>query len=1232
MTNKKEKSTVSNPETIQPVSAHTLTDEQRAVVLDTENHVLVEAGAGSGKTTVLISKLLYELGYQDVDGSSAPRRISLESIGAITFTRKAAGEIKERLRGEIMKRALSAPTGIEREKWLERAFAIDQAHIGTIDAFAGKLIRDYGPIAGIEAGFEILDPGDASALYVSVAEQELLSGVASGDAGAQFLVTHFGFFRSREVIIDMLSRGDILTEVLAKRSEGDLDWKKVLKTKITASDLILNQKSGEILDFMARAHQVLKASMEEQGVLDHAHVLLRAAELAKNEDVQRAFRRDLNLLLVDEHQDTSLAQVELLFHLAGIPAPIETSAVEEAEKTDGEVQEETECENIPPLRLLLVGDPKQGIYSFRGADITMWDYSRRALEAVGGREYLLQKNHRSRPSLLRFFDSLLDPIMVPEKEERQSYEINYRSLVPAREESDGPAAEFLLTHYKSSVADSADLIAHRISYMLSNPSEFPVHERNPETGVEEPRPIRARDIAILSRNLKGVAEEYERALAKYDIGSYLYGGSGLYGREEIQDVAMLMKVIADPRDPFSLTAFLRSPLGGVDDVGLLALSNHATSIASIEGENSLYKALTKCEDLEGLSSDQKSQLARALRIIRTLRSLRDRIPHHALMERALDITGYRSFLAGAPDSPAGLRNIEKLLRIARRSANEPLFQFVRNLEAKVRRADPEEEAPLYSPDDDLVTISTIHKAKGLEWPYVVIAGVNKNMFHPVSDSTPGLSREMGVVLPISLVVEEDSGRTESVTETSAAWNRYVESATKELYAESQRLLYVGATRARERIIFAGNAYKSKKKEVRSEKITGLHKQAIEQWLRYVFPKIGEAKEVTYGDQQEVARVYREAGDFEDSITMKKQESRGKNVLHSWPSPPSPEVLSKVKARPQSPLIAQRTGSVEKSATVKDEFTASELMMYERCMWKHFYGYRKSVSTPSLELGLDYELVNQITPELRGEILHEFFLDFDENWSEEQKHAEMMRILLRFLPLGEEDAIENASRLLEYANNYLGSDTYKRVKESSEVFEELPFVFEIEPGLRLRGVIDVLFCDGSGEWDIIDFKTGLFGSGSRSRHQMDTELAKRIEHYEIQAAVYALAASELLSKHNNADIMVKKFNFFFTAVGECKEVVVTEEWLEEWRGKIAELIELVRAGEYVAPPVWEKEKCANCDFIRLCRPEGVPPEELEAAASSSESGDETEGRGGIIDRRPGVFRLPVLSEGERETPA
>lgn len=1146
------------------VTRRHLTDEQRRITLNTTSHLMVEAGAGSGKTTLLIEKLAYELGHGNIDGQLPETVLDIGQVAAITFTRKAAGEIKERLRTEFLRRADRAE-GRERETWASRAFALDEALIGTIDAFAGQIIRDYGALVGVESGFEILEPGDAAALRQEIVETEILAGVERDVPGAVFLVRHFGFRRSCAILASFLNDATLLLDVADRLQDGRMSLDRLAqKGEITptAKDYILEPHGRAIVVFARAVHDAYVRRMNAEGVLDHEHVVLRAAALAEHVEVQRAFQERIKLLLVDEYQDTSHAQARLLFRLTGISGAARAAAADR---------------QTPPTRLVLVGDPKQSIYGFRHADITLWQKSKKMLEQAGGLYHTLTTNHRSRPSLVRFIDDCFGRILGKEGELESDYDVPFRPLTPMRNETDGRAVEILLAK-EAGAKNVAEIVADRIREMLDHPDNYPVFERADDS-TEVRRPLKARDIAILSRNLKGAADHYERALRERGIDSYVYGGRGLYARQEIADLTTLLRAVADPHDTAALVAFLRSPMGGMDDATLAELAAVSSAEQAGRSLGSLYDALLQAEVLVS-SPAGRDRAQRAVRLLEKLRALRDRLPHHQLIETALEESGYRAFLAGAPDAPAGIRNVEKLLRIARRAAHEPLFEFVRKLGARVQRADPEEEAPLYTPDDDLVTISTIHKAKGLEWPYVFVVGIDEPMFRKINGSEPHLSRRMGIVLPLEVMLRE-AGASPAEISGSAVWDRYFEDATRREYAEAKRLFYVAATRARDRLILAGALKDTTKPRRLTGRIDKLHQQGYEYWLRHLYQPLTRAGEegatFRYADGQHLGVIRRAADAPESNPDAAGQANVGSVVQarHWLPAPPA-SLLAYNDATPRLADLERRTGPVTTRTPLRGEFTASELLQFSICEWRHYYGYLRSISSPTIEVASRDAVVNQILPEKRGEILHDYLREYRESWSEKRQQAEMKKALLRHLPMSEEDADENARELLAHASNYLRSEWYARVRAAKNVLREIPFVAQVTPTLRLRGKIDLMFEEEDG-WRIIDFKTGLFRG---LEHRIEEEIAQRTKTYELQAAVYSLAAVA-------AGFPVREFVFFFTAPALAGTIRPDANWLSQQQLRIELGAARIQALDYGAEPVYEARRCEGCEFFALCRPKGAP---------------------------------------------
>lgn len=1158
---------------LQPI---TLTDEQEDVVRARNSHLQIDAGAGSGKTLLIVEKLAYELGYVPLDGEHVESPLNLDQVGAITFTRKAAGELKERLRARIRKLARET-SGRERERWVERSFSVDEAHIGTIDAFAGDLIRDYGALAGMEAGFEILDPGDSATIREEVAEEVIRTAVEQGSEGAQFLVRQYGYDRTSSIVQDTLDQADTLIWIL-HRSEQFTDWAR-FRFDPNHADIVLASRTEPVLALLERAYERYKERLDEEGVLDHTHVLLRACELAKQPELQAAYRADKRLIFIDEHQDTSHLQMVLLFRLAGLPG---FTGLDE----DAPVPNLTLSDGRPSLRLVAVGDPKQGIYGFRGADIEMWKTTRRVIDEADGRYMELSRNFRTRPSLARFHDSFLGPVMGTDESEMAPYEIPYRSLESDRPEHNEHAVEVHLSEIGGS-EHVAEVVADRVAEMLENPEEYPVWERQ-DDGTEVPRPVQPRDIAVLSRALKRSARHYEWAFRKRGIPCHTWGGSGLWTRPEVQELVQVLRAVADPHNPFALTAFLRSPLGGLDDVSLAELSA-VSSAAPHRGEQigSLYDALCRAEEFVGREEGQQ-RAQQAIELLEELRDYRDRVPHDRLLEIAIDRSGYRAYLAGAPDTPAGIRNLEKLIRIARRSGREPLIHFVDRIAARVQRADYEEEAPLYQPEhSNVVSIMTIHRAKGLEFPVVVLAELDQSLFWKTKGSRPYLDRRYGVVMPLDVSVTSGNpmeGTGATLGEPNR-WQTYFEEATWREYAEARRLMYVAATRARDRLLLAGSPKRQRDGVIRRPRslednsVEWLHTCTAMTWLQYLFTEQLTAPDheepVPYGSEGDEAPLRYVPDDPELSDEAEEGAEEAEERREGWPRILQTQMAGEDIDAEWSPEVERRLASLEGRVYERESFTPTELMTYDRCAQRHLLRYRHGISRPEIEVRTDDPVVRQIPPEIRGKILHHFFQRFDESWDEMEMRSQMEDIFLRAYPMATGTAEKNANHLVKQARNFINSDLFERLQQGSEERRELPFFYQLNNSTHVSGVIDWMVREEDGRWVIVDLKAGLFPGQATVTQQNADQRAVR---YRAQSALYTLAATSALEEIGQEG--VKEFLFFFTDPALSVSQDVTPEWLIDEKGRLEEIVARIRRREYgqeFCPP---ERSCRACEYVRF----------------------------------------------------
>lgn len=1291
-----------------PPAATQLTDEQRAIVVDCAHHQLVEAGAGSGKTTLLVEKLLYELGYQTIDGAGPAQSLSLSQIGAITFTKKAAAEITDRVRAALIARARAA-TGVERERLAEQAFALEQVNIGTIDSFAAKIVRDYGGHDDVETGFTVLDPADGDALRDEVAGDALLAGIRANDAGAVCLAHHFGFTRARDIVATSFDNAGLLLACREAQRAGRLGWEHLTGVTLNAVDELLRPHAAAIFAFLCAAYDQLTARMRADGVADYTTVLLMAVDLAQNPAVQREFQERVRLLIVDEHQDTNLHQVTLVGRLTGVSATARAASAAQGRGAGPAASSASTAERPPAgCRLILVGDPKQSIYGFRQADVTMWERSWRLLKLAGGKRRRLSTNHRSLPVITDFVDVVCGAVLgrppaAPRRGARAQpalpnpFEVPFLPLRSGRPE--GPGGVELLLAPETGPTAGAAIVAARIAAILEHPDDYPIAD--PAGGPGATRAPTASDIAILARNLRSAAGHYERELRDRGIGSYVYGGRGLYARPEVQDLANVLRAVAEPQHNHALAAYLRSPFGRVDDLTLaeLAAAREVGPGPRRPSGETLYDVLPRAARVVR----DRVRLRRvqvAVARLEMLRELRDRVPHDELIATAMEDARYRAVLAGAPDAPAGVRNVEKLLRIVRRAGNVPLAHFVQRFVGAVRRAEQEDEAPLYTLGDPLVAITTIHKAKGLQWPIVVLAGTDEVFFRRIDDETPALARPpIGVALPLDVVFRDD-GADVPVVERSRVWEHHTTTARLREYAEAKRIFYVACTRAQDRLLLAG-ARVSGDDHANGERdlhpkgprdLEFLHLKAPERWLRCLFPDArgttpgirlstfrarqadgseGPARTlvvrsgldamvvrptdlptVTAADTAGVTPAGAIAGAFarpaapsrglllQDGgaepaapavgapATGSGSAARGGAArargLREWPTVPmgglpafdaavrdgvapdaalaaSPERYLPEPASvgtwarspggaatddaptPRAPRwpapLPDQIARVDGRGLFRTEFTASELLQFARCDWRHHFGYVASVSQARVEAAHRDALVEAIPQAEFGDILHGYFRAYRPGWSEAERRHAMTQALLRKRPMNEEQLASNLPPLFEHADRYLSSPWFTRVTAGAPAHRELPFVVQLAPTVRLRGALDLVFTEADGA-RVLDFKTAIFQNVDAAR--LDRLLDAKAREYDVQAMVYALAA-----QHSAGTVPVREFVFFFTSVGEWRTLPISPAWLAEARGRLVDLVEALRRATKVRDslprPRWERSKCLNCEYSSLCRP-------------------------------------------------
>ncbi|MFH1690204.1 MAG: UvrD-helicase domain-containing protein [Candidatus Eisenbacteria bacterium] len=1074
---------------------------------------LVEAGAGTGKTTVLVNRLLALL----------RSGISISRIVAITFTEKAAGELKIRLRSELEHAARNAE-GEDAEALNSALHQIDRAQVNTIHSFCSSLLKERPVEAGVDPNFGVADEYRRTVMLDTVWDawlrEQFSESLPSCVAEAEAL--GHGLDRIRELALRLIDRRDLLHLVPGPVETGDLDtltsdmvataaaFKKLAATECTdPEDLAMaeiesfadetamiehlpeetraayvlrqiqprpvgkgrkdNWGEGALADIKTRAKELrgrqatllgrlshnaavelvnwLRGYIEayereksRQGLLDFGDLLEKARDLVRdNLDVRADFKRAFDHVLLDEFQDTDPLQCEIAFFLC------EVDGGRAAAWADVELK---------PGKLFLVGDPKQSIYRFRRADIETYEEAR-AIVGRAGEVLELVENFRTRPEIVESVNAVFSEIMHPPEDGRR-YQPEYAPLSSFRERAAvGPGVIVLppagpLDEMGTPEVRSAE--ARATAAFIANAREtgsLRVFDRD----LGEWRPVELRDVAVLFHNTLSL-DAYEEAFGDYELDYRIAGGKKFYARREVKEFATVLTAIEDPHNLAAVVGALRTPFMGASDEDILLHRYRAGSLSYLSNKTSGVAAVDD-----------------AMSLLRGLHCNRGSLSTPQLIWKLFEQTSILELFLMKPSGEQRHANLVKVVEIAddlTRDGGISFGGFVRWLRNVQQLAPQEAESPLSEEGDDFVRMLTIHKAKGLEFPVVVLADL--------AHHTP---RHDKVI--VEREGEERAGRLEfglGSEENRLATLDYVEFRDLEAHrrdAELIRLLYVGTTRARDTLIvpwFAGG---------RRQKGNGLLKH------------LETLKESAGAPVIDLAAVRTEPGPVALDATVLDLD-----VRHRRPT--------RLK--------------IEEAAAI-DPTTTNAAMERDRWLeWLSGFGDRHHeparIITPSsaksdedvpfvpcADTARSSALPPGVTGAHVGTLVHAVMekLDLDRSGAV----AETTRAVAISSGLPEE-AASVAAAIVEGA---FRSPVLDRARSAARVWRELPFCLARD-GATIEGKMDLVFEEEDG-LVIVDYKTDVLGDGGTA------ELRER---YRGQAEAYGLALAAV------ARLPVKEVVLFF----------------------------------------------------------------------------------------------------------
>lgn len=1096
------------------------TDEQGCAITATDRNVVVVAGAGTGKTFVLVRRFVTLL--------EANPDWPISAVVAITFTNRAADEMRARVRAEFEQRRRDASDDVSRRRWSELLAQIEAARITTIHGLCSEIVRANAAIAEVDPAFEVLDETQSAILRsdaVNIALAEVMQhGVLSFDdaALAGDVVARYGeqeirdalksapllsadipsvrdvdalreewethalnqfaspnvpmldlnppdnddlmAIQAREAIANLLrfNRGATvddrikglrgLTRISLLGGKADL-WPDVKNAKqdlkqarSDAKDLLerIGDPPGE-QDVDARAllagwrillerTRVAYSRLKKlRAALDYDDLERQAAYvLSRSEAAERYAGSEFRHVMVDEFQDTNRQQWEIVKRIA--PPDVRGS-------------------------LFIVGDPKQSIYSFRGADVTVFDVARHDIEAEGGDVLYLTESFRTHKPLIDSLNDLFGSILVrPPAAIEQGVYIEFDPSQHLNSQRDsGPSGKYLATYIVPSNKASAEKDRLREARVAAQQIKHMVTQGDPlvfDPVKHEYRRPRYGDIALLLRSFKGRLEYFERAFNDEGIPYITLGGQGFYGRREVKDLLCALRALHNPADELELAAALHSPLFAVSDVDLLLLRQPMP----VEGEDTprplpLYRALMTLAAERRAESDGYDPLVFSADVLAELAPMVGRAPVEVLLQSLIHATGYMATLAGLPDGQQMRANVEKLIDRARDTGITALNQFVRYLNDMTEGEAKEGGVALQA--DDAVRLTTVHSSKGLEYPVVWIADACSES-RGSGNGLLNFSGELGCKMPLPDQQDDPNGSKLH----PYVYRRNNMLAAERDDAETRRILYVAATRAQDALFVSGVPNK--------EKLPGwLGMIALHVTPEEAYPAPPSVREKPAPAPQAISNA---PLDFPLARTL--------------PAAPPPSRFhlsaSDIKALGghfSGPEDRRQTFTRRLRQRIFDETTEPiEMLTYSD----------ESLSAGGRRFGT---LVHDALRFGYDALLH---TDVDHVKS-------LLEAMAWELGITKQDdleiAVDNATRMLA---RYRRSALAREIEQAQAVYRELPFVYQRD-GHVIHGYIDLLYRDANGRWTVVDYKTdGVKGDPESLKRQA------RI--YCLQLAVYSEAVA------------------------------------------------------------------------------------------------------------------------------
>jgi ATP-dependent helicase/nuclease subunit A len=1111
--------------------------EQQAAVA-ARGEVFVSAGAGTGKTTVLVERFVRAVCDEGLD---------VDSVLVITYTRKAAGELRSRIRAALRERGRH-----------DLARQLDGAWISTIHGFCSRLLHTHPFAVGLDPRFHELADDQAAVLRGEAFERALAAFCAGRDPERlRLLATYTGNGLRRMLtgvyeklrsagrplalelgeqhgVAERLSELHVAAQLLA--DDGAATEKQraaanvALKLGPDPEQLVdlsgLEARGDRADDFRDARDRLARAALEElaardrdllqvlldlfaeeyaaakqrESALDFEDLQLYARQLLLDDArVREAEQLRFRAIMVDEFQDTNRLQCDVIDVLRA--GPVEKD-------------------------VFFVGDEFQSIYGFRHADVAVFR-ERREQAAL---RLPLTQNYRSRPEVLAAVNVLFG----------DDFGGDYQPLAASGEFLDpvfGHPVELLVTDKRAyhgtplSWRDGeARAIARRVHELV-------------ERGVATPGEI------VLLFAAGTDAERYERALRELDLPTYRATGRGYFGQQQVVDLLAYLQLVRNRYDDVALATVLTSPFVGASNDALVLVRRHA-------GRRPLYTGIEK--SLPDALADDDERLIRAFKQrFERLVAASARLSLERTCEEIVGAHDYDLAVLARWDGKRRYANLRKLMRLARSYEElrgpdiEGFVRFIRDQEAvgaaQLEAVSEEEGA-------DAVRLLTIHAAKGLEFKVVIVADAGRDTGRPPSSDE---------ILALAdgrfgfRVVHPTSGKREPVF----AWEAVREAERHAEDAERLRLYYVAMTRAVDRLIVSGAI----DPERPHDRVTPIGWVVERLGAQAEVEAAAEPVELARGEARFLLRVDRGTDEIEPDDVSDLELAREDGQLELFAELPLQDDpvprgyrLPELFVPEPPPLHRVR------------RLSYSALQLHERCSYRYYIervaGLRAERPVGSGESGLAATEI--------GDAAHRLLELVDMR----EPVPPDLAVVREWYPSVTDEEI---ARIGVFVDRYCDSALAQRIAGLRNVRPERPFAFEHD-GVLLHGRLDALWRDG-GKALVLDYKTN-----SLAEHEPD-EIVE--DGYRLQRLVYALACFRA-----GADEVEVVYAFLDRADAVVSTMFGRDE-IEGLEAELSAVIARIDSGEFVPTP--SEFTCAGCparDLVCAGPRLQMPPAAFAAAAA------------------------------------